>query len=1311
MRRAAKIALWTAAGLAALALVAAVAALITVRTSWFREKVRARIVYELESATGGKVELGRFDFDWRALRATAHGLVVRGAESPEQPPLFRAESVEVALKVVSILKKDVDVESLTVGRPEVNLIVYPDGRTNLPEPKAARAKSPVEQIFDLAIGRFRLDGGAVQVGERRLPLDARGEDLRARFFYEMAGPRYRGELAMRKLHFAAGQAGTLPLDVEAKLALARNRLELTGVRVAFQQSELGLSGAVEDFVAPRAELALVAHLRLNELAPALRLAQIPRRGEVTFDGRLAVSRAAGYALNGRLRARGLLIERGGFRLENASVSSAVALTPEKLELRDLAVSALGGSVTGRAEVVNFRRFSIDASLRGLELEQLEHLDRVRAWSGTLAGALRASGEIRDGQPRGLEAQARLEISPGPGPNPLRGLIDGAWRQDTGAVTFGESFLATRSSRVEFSGVPGRRIEVALESSNLNDLRPVLAEPLPVSLVNGAARFRGVATGPLGNPQLDGRASLTSFVAEGRRFDSLDAEVVASRTGARAQRLRLTKDRMTLTGNGQIGLENWKPAPASPIRGAFSLDAPDLTSLLAEAGQQLPAGGEVSTTFEVSGTLDRPQLNARVTVLKGAACQQPFDRLQAEVRYGQQQLEVRSGQVWAPPGRAQFSVVYTHAKDRWRQGRLKFQLSTPGIQAGRVKLMETLSRGLDGSVAGQAAGEAEIAGASIRLRALDGKLALRRLTLNRRPLGSLDLAAATSGSGADVNVRGEIAGASIRGESQWRLDGDYPVRGTIQFTRMEISNLLARFGAAEPFFRGFAEGALAFAGSALDPESWKADLELPVLEIRPGAAPDLTLHNTGPVSVAITSKGARIREARLAGKGTDLAASGAFAFGAKNGWDLRVQGGLDLALLRDYESRLQSAGRLALDATVRGPLAQPDLYGRVELQNAAFNYGGFPNGLDKVNGVLLLFRDRATIEKLTAESGGGKVSLSGFIGFGRLTTYSIQANAEEVRVRYPEGVSSTMNAALTFTGTAERSLLGGGVTVTRAAFNPQTDLGSMLARALQPPPPPVRPNRFLEGMRFDVRIQTSPQARFETTLTRGVQAEADLRLRGEPARPALVGRVLVNQGEVLFFGNQYDIESGEVLFVNPARIEPVVNLHLQTRVRGIEVTLNINGPLGRPGVTYRSDPPLPFSDIVALLATGRAPAATPGLAGARSELSQSWEQAGASALVSQAIASPLAGRLQRFFGVSRLTIDPSVVGVENTPEARVTVEQQITQDLTLTYITNLARAQHQTIRLEWDFTRNFSALAVREANGLFGVDFLYKKRFK
>ena len=103
--------------------------------------------------------------------------------------------------------------------------------------------------------------------------------------------------------------------------------------------------------------------------------------------------------------------------------------------------------------------------------------------------------------------------------------------------------------------------------------------------------------------------------------------------------------------------------------------------------------------------------------------------------------------------------------------------------------------------------------------------------------------------------------------------------------------------------------------------------------------------------------------------------------------------------------------------------------------------------------------------------------------------------------------------------------------------------------------------------------------------------------------------------------------------------------------------------------------------------------------------------GASALLGQALASPVTGRLQRFFGVSQLRIDPTLPGgVESNPQALLSLQQQVTQDITFTYTTDVTSSNPQVVRVEWSFAKQWSAVALREENGLFGLDFFFKKRF-
>jgi translocation and assembly module TamB len=109
--------------------------------------------------------------------------------------------------------------------------------------------------------------------------------------------------------------------------------------------------------------------------------------------------------------------------------------------------------------------------------------------------------------------------------------------------------------------------------------------------------------------------------------------------------------------------------------------------------------------------------------------------------------------------------------------------------------------------------------------------------------------------------------------------------------------------------------------------------------------------------------------------------------------------------------------------------------------------------------------------------------------------------------------------------------------------------------------------------------------------------------------------------------------------------------------------------------------------------------------------QNIEQAGVSTLFGQAIANPVSGRLQRLFGVSKLSIDPQIVGsTSNNPQATLTLQQQVTQSITFTYIQDVSQSTPAAIRIEWAINPHLSAVAQRDIYGEFALDFFYKKRF-
>ena len=798
---------------------------------------------------------------------------------------------------------------------------------------------------------------------------------------------------------------------------------------------------------------------------------------------------------------------------------------------------------------------------------------------------------------------------------------------------------------------------------------------------------------------------------------------ASQRAVTLHNLTLARGATLITGDAAV-VANQNDFMTGPLTARLNVKDLSLGDAAREFGAQAQVEGLASAAVRVSGTPRDPIADIDLDATKVAAAGEQADRVKANLHYTARALDFKNGQADMSGGRLLFSGTFTHPENDYARGALRADLTAQSITLSRVAAIRKARPDVDGRVDAKATLQGQLGNGIFDLQSLNGDATARALTLDADKLGDVTLTASTMGKDLAVRAKALLRGTDIDGQGQWRLEGDVPGTATVRFPRVTIAALhdLVMLGgtpaqkAALPPVEGFLEGSAAVSVALRKPLDFKADVKIDQLQLnaRPGQAlrldvqaQDTQIRNAGPILLAVTAKEARITGARFTARGTNLEASGVVPLSSAGDADLAVKGTVNLGILQLLNADLLARGTANVNATIRGSIANPSVNGRLEFAGASLYMNDVPNGIDSANGSVFFDRNRATIEKLTAETGGGQINLRGFVDFGGVLVYRLQADAHQVRVRYPEDVSLTADAQLALTGTSDASTLSGTVTLNRAAVAAGVDLGRLLAQAAKPTPATADSNEYLKGMRFDVRIGNAPTFGLETSLTRNVQSEVDLRLRGTPVNPALLGTIAVNSGEIQVFGNRYTVNRGDIRFLNPVKIEPTFDVDLETRTSGITVNVTMSGTAEHLNVNYSSDPPLQSREIIALLAVGRDPTSL--AAGAQFASSTSgFSDAGG--LLGQAVSQQLSNRLQRFFGASRVKIDPTLTGVDSLPAARLTIEQQVARDITLTYITNLNRTQEQIVRVEWEFNQHWSAIAVRNSNGLFGIDVQYRKRF-
>lgn len=1362
-----KLALTVVLALAGLVVLALVGSIIILQSGWFREKVRETVIATVENATGGRAEIGAFAFDWSDMRADVRQFVLHGTEPAGKPPLVRASSVAVGLKILSVLRQQVDVRYLNIQDPHIYLIIYPDGRTNIPEPKVKHRseRTAMDTLVNLAVGQFNIQNGIFEMEARSsFPFNLRGRNLGAKFVYDLIGRRYQGDLSIQPLEVQWNGQLQAPLGVQMAVTLERDRITASNARLTFGDSRVDFSGTLEDLISPRISVRYEARATAPDINRMFRVPGLTG-GTGQLAGSAEWSQASQYSVTGNLQISGAEFRQPPWRFRNVKAEGALSVDPagarlgglrfsgeslndghrfplegraaeltlrgDELNARDLAIQALGGNFTGGGRIRAWNRFDVRGDLRNLDARRAVavYSREPLPWNSLVSGSVAIEGSAR--RQKDLRVSANLVVAPAPQSPPVHGQLAVMYDQSSGILELGRSTITLPASRVDLTGAVGRQLRVHLETRNVNDFLAALGEnatSIPLNLENGSAVFDGTVTGQIEKPQIAGHLALTRFAYAGKSFDSLQSDVTASPDSVHLQNAILARG----TGRGQfqasLGLQDWKPVDASALAGNGSLRNAAVADLLALFNQKTVAvTGTLSGSGQVSGTLGNPQASADIEVVKGTIRDEPFDRFSAHLTGGARTLQLSQGQVTAGGKQVQVSADFDHPLKVFDTGRLRFQIHSNVLPLGQIQTLARPRPGLQGTAQLTATGQMDLApgrngGTDLRLTELQADLTARGLQLTGQPLGDAHLTATSQGPVLRAHLDSTFANSTIRGDGEWRMEADYPGSATVAFSKVDLTGLRqwispSPSSGALPF-TGFAEGEFHINGPALKPELLKADLRIPNLEIRPASGPaSIVLKNSGPIVATAANSVITIEHAELTGRSTDVTIGGKISLTQKNPLDVRVTGNVDLAVLQTFNPDVNASGTVKMEASLRGSPATPQVNGRLDLNDGAMNYGMLPNGITNASGVILFTGDRATIQKLEGNTGGGTIQLSGFAGYDEDgTIFGLHATAQQVRVRYPEGVSTVADASLDLTGSQERSTLAGNITIRRAGINLESDIGNLLAKSAEPVRTPAGRGGFLAGINYDIQIETAPDIEFESTLTQDIQADANLRLRGTTANPALLGRINITQGQLNFFGTKYTINQGSVSFFNPVKIEPIINVDLETRARGIDITLTVSGPMNKLTLTPRSDPPLQFNEIISLLTTGVAPSSDVTRLGQQAPAAQPIQQSAATALLGQVIANPLSGRLQRFFGISKLrinpTLDPALAnGVQYNPQARLTIEQQISPNITFTYITNISNANPQIVSMEWSVSKQWSVVAQREENGLLGLDFYLKKRFR
>ncbi|MGA3010581.1 MAG: translocation/assembly module TamB domain-containing protein [Terracidiphilus sp.] len=954
----------------------------------------------------------------------------------------------------------------------------------------------------------------------------------------------------------------------------------------------------------------------------------------------------------------------------------------------------------------------------------------------------------NGDNRTVSVVALLNLTPpahaAQGKAPTSGLVDATYTQRDGAVDLRKLRLNLPSSQLEANGHLGAyplaspsALKVDFHTGNLGEFDTVLRDlgmarngktgvaALPVAFY-GQTDFHGTWTGSLLDPHLAGNLKATQLNVEvpdslsanyapkqpaAPQFFRLDAiEASGSYSAARIDItsgvLRRGNAEISLTGSIAAGLPTVAPgakrsrAASIPSFATNSLvhlrlraNQLNMEDLRPFTGPNLRVAGSLEAQVQVDGPLHALVGSGWLELDKGNVYGEPVNRIRAQGTIANQTIKLTSVTVNEDAGKLAATGSYDLQSHR-------FQLDAKGagIDVSRIQWLRNHDLAVSGKLGLSVQGSC-----TFDNPCLEAHATLAGLTLNGVSLGSLELTAHGSNHAVTYDIKTRLEAAELAAHGQTALGGDFATHAKLDFSQLNIGALFKMAHINGLTGESSLAGTVTIDGPLGRPDELRGEAKLDQMEV---TLSGVHLKSDGGVHATLANAVIHLDPLHVVGEETNLHAQGSLSIKGNHELDFAANGAINLKVAETLDPDLTANGDTTFQVEAHGPLMNPRLNGRIDIQNASLSLEDLPNGLSQLHGTLEFNQNRLEIKSLTAMTGGGQLSVAGYLAYQHGIYADLTVTGSGIRIRYPQGVSSLADASLRLQGPQTNLLLSGDVLITRFTISPDLDIAALTSQAntIETVASPDAPSNHV---RLDVHITSSPQLNFQNAYAK-LAGNVDLHLRGTIASPSLLGRISITEGSSIIAGTRYELQRGDIYFTNPVRIQPLIDLTATARVEDYDITLSLHGTPDKLSVSYRSDPPLPEADVVALLALGRT--------GNQQRLyTQQQEAAGTSpatdALLGGALNATVSSRVQRLFGAGSVKVDPNYLGALGNSTSRIIVEEQLGTNVTLTYATNVNTTAQQLIQAEVAVNRHITLQLARDESGVFSVVIKATRRFK
>ena len=306
--------------------------------------------------------------------------------------------------------------------------------------------------------------------------------------------------------------------------------------------------------------------------------------------------------------------------------------------------------------------------------------------------------------------------------------------------------------------------------------------------------------------------------------------------------------------------------------------------------------------------------------------------------------------------------------------------------------------------------------------------------------------------------------------------------------------------------------------------------------------------------------------------------------------LRYSGPADTLWRLTGSEVIDMSGPLAVGADISGRLTNPTIHGSLRTGNARLESQVTGMVIDHIATDARFSGPQLIFGQITGQTtGGGNIAGNGSVTFsGGNALIDLSFNASQALLLNRDDVAARVTGPLRLHSDANGGTISGTLKLNKGRFQ----LGRASAAAAVPQlnvretgleEEDVIEPAVIHHWNLDLKLSGGDLA--VTGLGINSRWTTNLQIGGFADAPRFTGRADLVQGNYDFAGRVFRIDRGVIRFAGESPPDPLLDIHAEAAVQGIDASVIVRGTGLKPEITFASSPPLPQDELLSRILFG------------------------------------------------------------------------------------------------------------------------------